>query len=151
MGCGIFSAQFGYRLLLMNQQEGLSLTHHNTPTITCHVVTHYLADRSDPDNQRYLFSYTVTIRNLGKGDVTLLNRYWLITDANDKKMEIKGEGVVGVQPTILEYDEYQYTSGTVIETPLGVMQGHYVMLDGQGQKFQAEISPFRLAIPNILH
>ncbi|MGF1682000.1 Co2+/Mg2+ efflux protein ApaG [Photobacterium minamisatsumaniensis] len=122
-----------------------------TPTIRCRVVTHYIEDQSEPENQRYVFSYTITIANLGSGSAQLLSRHWLITDANGKKLVIEGEGVVGEQPLIPAKEEYTYTSGTIIETPLGVMQGHYVMVNEHGDEFNAEISPFRLSIPNILH
>lgn len=121
------------------------------PTIKCRVVTHYIEEQSEPENQRYVFSYTITICNLGCGEAQLLSRHWQITDANGKKLVIDGEGVVGEQPIISANEEYTYTSGTVIETPLGVMQGHYLMVNEQGDKFQAEIAPFRLSIPNILH
>ncbi|MGF1714843.1 Co2+/Mg2+ efflux protein ApaG [Photobacterium chitinilyticum] len=127
------------------------MTTNAIPTIKCRVVTHYIEDQSEPENQRYVFSYTITIRNLGSGEAQLLNRHWLITDANGKKLVIDGEGVVGEQPKIAANDEYTYTSGTIIETPLGVMQGHYVMINEQGDEFEAEVSPFRLSIPNILH
>ncbi len=123
----------------------------NTPTIRCQIMSRFIPDQSDPENNRYVFAYTVTIRNLGKGTAKLLRRYWLITDANGKQYQIEGEGVVGVQPEIAAYDEYTYSSGTVIETPIGIMQGHYVMENGEGETFKADISPFRLAIPNILH
>ncbi|KLV11181.1 MULTISPECIES: Co2+/Mg2+ efflux protein ApaG [Photobacterium] len=127
------------------------MTTNVTPTIKCRVVTHYIEDQSEPDNQRYVFSYTITIANLGQSEAQLLSRRWLITDANGKKLVIEGEGVVGEQPVIAAHDEYTYTSGTIIETPLGVMQGHYVMADENGDEFLAEIAPFRLSVPNILH
>ncbi|MGF1693084.1 Co2+/Mg2+ efflux protein ApaG [Photobacterium kagoshimensis] len=121
------------------------------PTIKCHVTTHYLAEQSEPDNQRFVFSYTITIANLGQGNAQLLNRYWLITDANGKQLVIEGEGVVGEQPLITANDEYTYTSGTIIETPVAVMQGRYTMQTDDGETFSADVAPFRLAIPNILH
>ncbi|CAK1955394.1 Co2+/Mg2+ efflux protein ApaG [Photobacterium swingsii] len=121
------------------------------PTIKCHVTTHYLAERSEPENQRFVFSYTITIANLGQGNAQLLNRYWLITDANGKQLVIEGEGVVGEQPLITANDEYTYTSGTIIETPVAVMQGRYTMQTDEGETFSADVAPFRLAIPNILH
>lgn len=127
------------------------MTTNMTPTIRCRVVTHYIEEQSEPDNQRYVFSYTITIANLGAGEAQLLSRRWLITDANGKKLVIEGEGVVGEQPTIAAHEEYTYTSGTIIETPLGVMEGHYVMVNESGDEFVAEISPFRLSVPNILH
>jgi ApaG protein len=80
-----------------------------------------------------------------------MSRRWLITDSNGKQMTVEGEGVVGQQPVIAANDEYTYNSGTVIETPVGVMQGQYIMHDSSGQEFIAEIEPFRLAIPNILN
>lgn len=115
------------------------------------VLTHYVEDQSEPDNNRYVFSYTVTIENLGKHPAQLLRRKWLITDANGKKLVIEGEGVVGEQPHIDGGNEYTYTSGTIIETPVGVMQGFYTMQDSEEQHFEVEIQPFRLALPNILH
>ncbi len=123
----------------------------NNPTIRCQILSRFIPEQSDPENKRYVFAYTVIIRNLGKGSAKLLRRHWLITDADGKQYQIDGEGVVGVQPNIAAYDEYTYSSGTVIETPVGIMQGHYVMENAQGDPFHVEIAPFRLAIPNILH
>ncbi|MGF1753675.1 Co2+/Mg2+ efflux protein ApaG [Vibrio makurazakiensis] len=123
----------------------------STPCIKCQVHTKYIAEQSEPDKDRYVFAYIITIKNLSKTPVQLLTRRWLITDANGKQLTIEGDGVVGKQPVIDANDEYTYTSGTVIETPVGVMQGHYVMNDYQGQDFLAQVDPFRLAIPNILN
>ncbi|MGR5093345.1 Co2+/Mg2+ efflux protein ApaG [Vibrio maritimus] len=122
-----------------------------TPCVKCQVHTKYVEEQSDPDNNRYVFAYIITIKNLSQETVQLISRRWLITDANGKQLSVEGEGVVGQQPVIEKNDEYTYTSGTAIETPLGVMQGHYIMLDKAGKEFIAEIEPFRLAIPNILN
>ncbi|MGF1750225.1 Co2+/Mg2+ efflux protein ApaG [Vibrio cionasavignyae] len=123
----------------------------SSPCVKCQVHTKYIVEQSDPDNQRFVFAYIITIKNLSKETIQLLSRRWLITDANGKQMSIEGDGVVGQQPIIEGNDEYTYSSGTAIETPVGVMQGHYVMLDGKGQEFKAEVEPFRLAVPNILN
>ncbi|WP_407332078.1 Co2+/Mg2+ efflux protein ApaG [Enterovibrio sp. 27052020O] len=115
------------------------------------VVTHYVEEQSEPDNKRYVFSYTITIENNGDHDAQLLRRKWLVTDANGKKLVIEGDGVVGEQPLIEAGEQYTYTSGTVIETPVGVMQGFYSMIDMDDKEFDIEVMPFRLALPNILH
>ncbi|CZF84058.1 Protein ApaG [Grimontia celer] len=118
---------------------------------TVRVLTHYVEEQSEPDKKRYVFSYTITIENNGARHAQLLRRKWLVTDANGKKLVIEGEGVVGEQPLIEAGDEYTYTSGTVLETPVGVMQGFYTMIDVDEKEFDIEVSPFRLALPNILH
>lgn len=123
----------------------------STPCIKCQVHSKYIEDQSEPNKNRYVFAYIITIKNLSQEAVQLLSRRWLITDSNGKQLSIEGDGVVGQQPVIESSDEYTYTSGTVIETPVGVMQGHYVMTDSKGAEFIAEIEPFRLAIPNILN
>lgn len=121
------------------------------PCIKVQVHTKYIPEQSQPDSNRYVFAYIITIKNLSKQTVQLMHRRWLITDANGKQMSVEGEGVVGKQPYIAANDEYTYNSGTVIETPVGAMQGHYIMHDEAGSEFTAEITPFRLAIPNILN
>ena len=123
----------------------------SSPCIKCQVHTKYIEEQSQPDKSRYVFAYIITIKNLSKTTVQLMTRRWLITDSNGKQLTIEGDGVVGQQPIIEPNDEYTYTSGTVIETPVGVMQGHYVMADQDGNDFFAEVDPFRLAIPNILN
>ena len=123
----------------------------STPCIKCQVHTKYIEEQSQPDKSRYVFAYIITIKNLSKSTVQLMTRRWLITDSNGKQLTIEGDGVVGQQPIIEPNDEYTYTSGTVIETPVGVMQGHYVMADQDGNDLFAEVHPFRLAIPNILN
>lgn len=121
------------------------------PCIKVQVHSKYIPEQSQPDSNRYLFAYMITIKNLSNQTVQLLSRRWLITDANGKQLTVEGDGVVGQQPFISGTDEYTYSSGTAIETPVGVMQGQYIMLDEKGNQFIAEIDPFRLAIPNILN
>ena len=107
----------------------------------------YVAGTADP----YHFLYRIEIENLGPGTVQLLHRRWLITDANGKMLEVEGPGVVGEQPCIAPGEAHRYSSGAVIETPVGVMQGRYGMITGDGVRFPAPIPAFRLAVPGILH
>ena len=122
----------------------------NSPRVCIQVQSVYIEAQSSPDNERYVFAYTVTIRNLGRAPVQLLGRYWLITNGNGRETEVQGEGVVGVQPLIAPGEEYQYTSGAIIETPLGTMQGHYEMIDENGVPFSIDIPVFRLAVPTLI-
>ncbi|MBU1308168.1 MAG: Co2+/Mg2+ efflux protein ApaG [Gammaproteobacteria bacterium] len=119
--------------------------------IAVSVDTFYIAAQSDPSAQRYVFAYTITIRNHSSEDVQLLRRHWLITDANGKQTEVDGDGVIGEQPKLAPGSSYQYTSGAVLETPVGTMQGHYEMVTKQQEQFNAAIPLFRLAMPNILN
>ncbi|MRS15265.1 Co2+/Mg2+ efflux protein ApaG [Enterobacteriaceae bacterium RIT691] len=123
----------------------------NSPRVCVQVQSVYIEAQSSPEDERYVFAYTVTIRNLGRGSVQLLGRYWLITNAHGRETEVQGEGVVGVQPHITPGGEYQYTSGAVLETPLGTMQGHYDMIDAEGNAFSIDIPVFRLAVPALIH
>ncbi|HAW92585.1 MULTISPECIES: Co2+/Mg2+ efflux protein ApaG [unclassified Arsukibacterium] len=111
----------------------------------------YLGAQSDPTENRFVFAYTITIENCSNETVTLLKRYWLITDANGKQAEVYGDGVVGEQPELVPGSSYSYTSGAVLETPVGTMQGHYEMISRSEQRFNAAIPVFRLAMPNILN
>jgi ApaG protein len=115
------------------------------------VQTDYLPAQSSPEAQRYVFSYTITIRNTGSEPARLLNRHWIITDADGKVQEVRGEGVVGEQPYLRPGESYRYTSGTMIATPVGSMQGSYEMLSDTGEHFDAEIAPFSLSMPRTLH
>jgi ApaG protein len=124
---------------------------HTPPLVKCLVQTKYVEDQSEPEQNRYVFAYMITIKNLSSQPIQLLSRRWLITDANGRQMSVEGDGVVGQQPVIAANDDYTYSSGTVIETPVGVMQGQYIMLDEHNKQFNAEIDPFRLAVPNILN
>lgn len=123
----------------------------SSPCIKVQVHSKYIEAQSEPDLGRYVFAYLITIKNLSGQPVQLMGRRWLITDANGKQLTVEGDGVVGKQPIIDAYDEYTYSSGTAIETPVGVMQGHYTMQDANQEPFIAEVDPFRLAVPNILN
>lgn len=123
-------------------------SHFNVPVS---VETFYIAAQSDPAAERYVFAYTITIRNHCSESVQLLRRFWLITDANGKQTEVAGDGVVGEQPQLAPGASYQYTSGAILETPVGTMQGHYELVTEQQETFRAAIPLFRLAMPNILN
>lgn len=115
------------------------------------VATAYVEDQSDPREQRFVFAYTITIRNEGEVPARLLTRHWIITDANGKVQEVRGEGVVGEQPHLKPGQGFRYSSGAVLETPVGVMQGSYQMLADDGRRFDAPIAPFSLAMPGVVH
>jgi len=118
--------------------------------IRVEVETSYVDVQSDPTERRYVFSYTITIRNEGAQPARLLTRHWIITDANGKVQEVRGDGVVGEQPHLKPGQGFRYSSGAVLETPVGAMQGSYEMIDDEGQRFEAPIQPFRLAMPGIV-
>ena len=115
------------------------------------VETAYIDEQSVPDLGRYVFAYTITIHNTGDVPAKLLSRHWIITDANGKVHEVRGEGVVGEQPYLRPGEGFQYTSGTMIETPVGSMQGSYQMEADDGYRFDAVIPPFTLSLPYTLH
>jgi len=114
-------------------------------------VTNYIANQSLPDDSRFVFSYTISITNIGTIPATLLRRHWIITDANNKVQEVHGDGVVGEQPYLLPGETYRYTSGAMLETPVGCMEGNYDMLADDGMEFEAAIPVFSLKVPNTLH
>ncbi len=111
----------------------------------------YIEAQSSPKEDRYVFAYTISITNVGSIPATLLSRHWLITDANGKIQEVNGEGVIGEQPYLKPGDTFRYTSGAMIETPVGVMQGKYTMISDSGDNFKAPIPKFTLSIPRTLH
>lgn len=119
--------------------------------IEIEIHTEYLVEESNTEQQRYVFAYTITITNLGPRSVQLLDRYWKITDADNGIQEVKGEGVVGQQPHIAVNESFRYTSGAVLKTPVGTMEGVYGMISDEGDHFNAPIPPFTLADPYILH
>ncbi len=120
-------------------------------SINVNVVTNYIEDQSDPDNDRYIFAYTITIHNNGKTAAKLLTRHWLITDANGNTQEVKGDGVVGEQPSLAPNEDFRYTSGTILQTPVGSMRGSYQMIDENGEKFDATIPAFTLSVPRMIN
>ena len=119
--------------------------------IRIQVATSYIDDQSEPDADRYVFAYTITISNDGDVAARLLSRHWVITDANGKVQEVSGDGVVGEQPHLNPGELFRYSSGAVIETPVGAMQGLYRMEADDGANFDAPIAPFTLAVPGLLH
>lgn len=121
------------------------------PRIYVQAQSLYIEDQSFPEQDRYAFSYVILIKNLESYAVQLLRRYWLITDANGKKIEVNGEGVVGEQPIIQPNSHYQYTSGALLETPIGTMQGYYEMQSPTGILLNVTIPVFRLAIHKLIH
>ncbi|CAL1239552.1 Co2+/Mg2+ efflux protein ApaG [Candidatus Methylocalor cossyra] len=114
-------------------------------------VTNYLESQSAPEADRYVFAYTITIRNSGDAPARLVARHWIITDAHGKVQEVRGEGVVGEKPYLAPGQSFRYTSAAMIETPVGSMRGAYRMVADDGEHFDAEIPPFTLAIPRTLH
>jgi ApaG protein len=119
--------------------------------ILVEAMPQFIAAQSVPDQDRYVFAYTITITNAGSVPAKLLSRHWLITDANGKIQEVRGDGVIGEQPYIKPGEFFRYTSGAMIETPVGTMQGHYLMRSDEGDDFNATIPQFTLSIPRTLH
>jgi len=123
----------------------------NQQNIEIGVKTRYVADESEPDSLRYVFAYTITITNNSEEPAKLLRRHWIITDANGKVQEVKGDGVIGKQPDLLPGEHFTYTSGAVLETPVGSMEGSYQMKANNGDLFDAPIDAFSLHKPQMLH
>ena len=115
------------------------------------VATRFLDEQSSPDADRYVFAYTIRIHNSGEVPARLLSRHWVITDANGKVQEVRGAGVVGEQPWLRPGEDFEYTSGAVLETALGTMRGSYQMVADDGTEFDAPIAPFTLSVPRTLH
>ena len=119
--------------------------------IAIEVATRFLPEESAPDDGRFVFAYTVRIHNHGAVPAQLISRHWIITDANGKVQEVRGDGVVGEQPRLAPGESFEYTSGAVLETGLGTMRGSYRMRTDDGTAFDAPIDPFTLSIPRTLH
>ena len=122
-----------------------------TYALTVHVESNYVPEQSYPDQNRYVFAYTITMENTGDIAARLLKRHWVITDANNKVQEVRGDGVVGEQPHLTPGQSFTYTSGAVLETPVGCMQGSYEFLADDGILFKTPIPVFRLSVPITLH
>jgi ApaG protein len=125
----------------MNQEHGIRVQ----------VSTAYVPEQSDVELGRFVFSYTITILNEGARPAQLVSRHWIIADSDGREQEVRGEGVVGEQPLLRPGEGFRYTSGAVLETPVGSMRGSYQMVDEQGRRFDAAIAPFTLAVPGALN
>ncbi len=123
----------------------------NNYNIQVTVGTQYIEAESNPDANRYVFAYTIKIENKGEIAAKLLSRHWIITDANNRIQEVKGKGVIGEQPYLRPGESFEYTSGTMMETPVGSMQGTYQMVADDQHHFDAIIEPFTLALPRMLN
>jgi ApaG protein len=119
--------------------------------ITVSARTAFVPERSDIENGRYVFAYTITITNTGSVAAQLVSRHWIITDANNQVQEVRGLGVVGEQPLLRPDESFEYTSGTALATPVGTMRGSYQMVAEDGAQFEAPIPEFTLSVPRVLH
>lgn len=115
------------------------------------VQTQYVAEQSSPADERYVFAYTIRIQNHDASPSQLLHRHWIITDGSGSVEEVQGEGVVGKQPQLAQGEVFQYTSGAILKTPVGTMQGSYEFRDNEGELFHVPIAVFSLKVPNIVH
>ena len=113
--------------------------------------TRYVADQSNEAKDRFVFTYTVTIHNSGTIPAQLISRHWVITDAHNHVQEVRGLGVVGAQPLLKPGENFEYTSGTALATPVGTMRGSYQMVAEDGTQFDAAIPEFTLSVPRVLH
>jgi len=119
--------------------------------VTVSSQTQYVAEQSDEESGRFVFAYTMTIRNMGSLSAQLVSRHWIITDGRNQVQEVKGLGVVGAQPLLKPGESFEYTSGTAIATPVGTMKGSYQMVAEDGTHFDAQIPEFTLSVPRVLH
>lgn len=125
----------------------------NSPStrIQIDVNTRFLPDQSTPEQNRYAFAYTITITNKGRAPAQLVSRHWLITHGNGKIDEVRGPGVVGETPRLMPGEAFEYTSGAILEAPVGTMEGSYQMVTDEGEQFEAPIKRFVLSMPRVLH
>ncbi|MBT8422418.1 MAG: Co2+/Mg2+ efflux protein ApaG [Gammaproteobacteria bacterium] len=124
---------------------------HLADNINVTAAVQFIEGQSDPNERRYVFAYTIAIHNAGSAPAQLLTRHWLITDADGRIEEVHGDGVVGEQPNIAPGDTHTYSSGAILETPVGTMEGRYGMVSADGIQFDAAIPVFRLAVPGVLN
>ena len=127
------------------------MTDPNTYRIEVHALPQFIPDQSDPDERRYVFAYTMTIKNIGRAAAQLISRHWIITDGDSRIQEVRGLGVVGEQPLLRPGEKFEYTSGCQLDTPVGTMRGTYQLVAEDGTAFEAEIPEFTLSIPRVLH
>ncbi len=128
-----------------------SMTADKKYEITITTRTTYVPEQSDAGQDRYVFAYTITLKNTGNIAAQLISRHWIITDADSKSQEVRGLGVVGEQPKLRPDESFEYTSGTAIATPVGTMRGTYQMVADDGLQFDAAVAEFTLSIPRVLH
>ncbi|MSQ70859.1 MAG: Co2+/Mg2+ efflux protein ApaG [Betaproteobacteria bacterium] len=125
------------------------------PENKCEIIvltqTQFVPEQSDENSGRFVFAYTITIRNAGSSPAQLISRHWVITDARNQVQEVRGLGVVGAQPMIKPGESFEYTSGTSIATSVGTMRGSYQMVAEDGTQFEAPIPEFTLSVPRVLH
>ena len=120
-------------------------------TLEIQIATRFLDEESRPDDDRYVFAYTIRIRNVGRLPAQLVSRHWIITDANGRVEEVRGDGVVGEQPRLEPGEDFTYTSGAVLATAVGTMEGSYDLVADDGTEFAATIPRFTLTVPRTLH
>jgi ApaG protein len=127
------------------------MAHEKRNEITVSAAVQYLPEQSDDKTARYVFAYTITIRNTGNTTAQLISRHWVITDSQGLVQEVRGLGVVGAQPVLRPGEQHEYSSGTAIATPVGTMRGSYQMVAEDGTRFEAAIPEFTLSVPRVLH
>jgi ApaG protein len=129
----------------------IDMAEHKRYEITVTPKVTFLAEQSDPDKNHFVFAYTITVTNTGDVTAQLVSRHWIITDADHRVQEVKGQGVVGKQPVLRPGESFEYTSGASIPTPVGTMRGSYQMVAEDGITFEVPIPVFTLSVPRTLH
>ena len=137
--------------LRLTQSNALPMASQKKHEITVTTRTTYIPEQSEPESGRYVFAYTITLKNTGSVTAQLISRHWIITDANSQVQEVRGLGVVGEQPLLKPDQSFEYSSGTAIATPVGTMRGSYQMAAEDGLQFDTPIPEFTLSMPRVLH